>query len=406
VAFILVLAFLYNVWYKYIQEDHLVFDTQLNFGTRRTIKEAKAMNTYLKMLLIGAASVSFASAAYADTCQLAGSANPVTQADLGLTGPSTPTQIVAALKQTASYPAKDCPATELETSIVSSNNGWKADTPVPMDYRFSIPLIAAAPSATPAAAAAPQVTAATVQPAPVAAPAAKTVVERQPIYTTKVVQAGLSAADKQHLSDLTAEDTRLQMEIDRINLLPNPTPEQLELLAALTDQKSGIQQQILSLSGRVNTLTNEVSGMWTWLYGIIALMVLGLGLLAWRKPSRKALAEVMPDMSGYVTVEAFEERLDGIESRFKHVVKRTTSTHLPQSMKAMADGSKFTYILEIDGGLVSFGAEKVSTTPSGDGLIKVDVLARPVTAKMLFGALADYVENGGTLPTTLKAVNA
>lgn len=371
------------------------------------------MNIISKLLLSGVASAMLASTAHAGTCNFAekGSKVPVSLADIGLSGPSTTAEIATTLQRAVSYP--DCTAAEIEAKLITIND-WKQSATIPLSYHFSIPLAQAVapPAPKPAEAVvspAPQATAsaAVVQPRPQSTPSVvRPRVIEKPVYTTKVVREGLSAADKQRLEILTAEDTRLQKEIDAINILPSPTADQLTQLAALTDQKEGIQAQMTTLSGRVNTLTNEVSGVWKWLYGIIALMVLGFGFLIWFKPSRKAVdTAIETELSMYVPTAVFEQRLDAVESRFKHVVEKTSSTLLPAQMKAMKDGNKFTYHLKVDGEVVNFDAVKVSTTPSGDAFIKVDVLASPVTAKQLFGALADYIENGGAMPT-VKVVNA
>jgi hypothetical protein len=367
------------------------------------------MKNIRMIILAGVASMTLASAAHACEFTDKGSRVPIVLGDLGLSGPSTTAQIATQLKQKISY-ATDCSPADIEAKLLAVN-GWKTSVTVPVDYRFSIPLVTAPSTAAPepAASPAPQVTASAgvAQAPPESAPSVEKVplrIVEKPIYTTTTVQAGLSAADKLRLENLTNEGSRLQGEIDIINALPSPNAEQLAQLAVLTDQKSGIQAQILSLSGRVNILQNEVSGMWSWIFGIIFVMVSGFGFISWRKPSRKALAETMPDMSSFVTLETFEERFEGLESRFTHVVKKLSDTHQPQNMKAMKDGDKFTYHIQVDGAVVDFNAEKISTTPSGDALIKVDVLASPVTGKQLFGAMADYVENGGLIPM-LKAAN-
>jgi hypothetical protein len=91
-----------------------------------------------------------------------------------------------------------------------------------------------------------------------------------------------------------------------------------------------------------------------------------------------------------------------LTSRFKREVNKIHSgdqaTLLPAAMKQLEDGKTFDYHVLVDGGIVTFNARAVQRTPSGDVLVKLEELNKPVTAKSLFAAVADHIEAGGELP--------
>ena len=151
------------------------------------------MKNVIKMLLVSAALV-VASPAWAAP-GLAGSATPIEQGSIGLTSPSTPTQIAIALKGQPKYAAKDFSLAEIE-AVLRSANGWNSNQVIPLNYRFSIPLPVEAPAAK------PEPIAVTKEEAPVAQAAVKPLVE--PSAELRKTQADLQSA-KQEQSRLKAE---------------------------------------------------------------------------------------------------------------------------------------------------------------------------------------------------------
>ena len=392
------------------------------------------MKNVVKMMLVGA-SFLVASPVWA-TCNLAGSANPIDQSAIGLTSPSTPAQIAVALKGRSEYPAKDCSVAEIEATLKSANS-WNTNQVIPLDYRFSIPLLVPAPASAPvmeasapAAVVAPPVVP-TVRPStPVVKAAEQKVVsleaKRVPLVRREAAlknafsAGGLTPAERKMINEasaavasidskIEAAKTELKTYIDdglkkKANVGDSYTKEQTDAKFAT---KQEFEKQIKDMP-----VGESLSGWMLWLIGLGIAAAIGLGIFNfWRKPGvtkdefNQKFAEAKVgavSVTALADIENLKSAVAGLTSRFVHDVKKINSgeqaTLLPAIIRQMEEGQTFDYHVMVDGTVITFDAHVVQRTPSGDALIKIDQLKKPVTAKSLFAAVAGYVEAGGELP--------
>jgi hypothetical protein len=84
-------------------------------------------------------------------------------------------------------------------------------------------------------------------------------------------------------------------------------------------------------------------------------------------------------------------------------VVRASNTPKPADLKKLSVGDIFAYPLSVDGQEVSFSGTVVQHTASGEAVVKIDELSKPVAASRLFPTLADHIENDGVI-STLRVV--
>ena len=228
----------------------------------------------------------------------------------------------------------------------------------------------------------------------------QTVVERQPIHTTKTVVQGLSAAQKAEIEKLKVQADKVQIEIDKINALPHPTAEQLTALDKLTDKKKGIEAKYTALSGRVNTMANEVSDLWLWLYGVAAIALIALMLGFWNLLRKAGKKEVK-----YVRAESARTREDAVRGVGQlttyagRQAKIKISPEDPEGvLHSLSDGESETFTIE-----TASRKAVVEFTKVGNGLVETTQLPdepRSLTIDGLEGVLTRNFLADAIDPTT------
>ncbi|MEN9920869.1 MAG: hypothetical protein RL538_762 [Candidatus Parcubacteria bacterium] len=302
---------------------------------------------------------------------------------------------------------------------------------------------AAAPAPTPTPAPAP-VASATPAPTPTPAPTASATPAPRPAVVPSAETRTAEAEAARLRTDLDAQ----RAEIRRLNAVIRPLQEQTrregglsrDIAAQLTDlqrQREEALQQFKALEVRVQTAETAIEALRrvdiaqaarmarleTGLRGKanaadvytktevderIASASGGIGFFGWASIALAILLSVLAllGLRGKASVKKLkvvEAKADAVNNRFNHSVARTDQTPKPADLKNLSDGDVFTYPLIVDGQEVRFSGTVIQHTASGEAIVKIDELSKPVAASKLFPTLADYIENGGT--PNLRAVN-
>jgi hypothetical protein len=328
----------------------------------------------------------------------------------------------------------DCSENEIAQAIIIANN-WQVDTQLgdtPQVRGVRPKAVAPAPVAAPAAAPVP---------APVSAPLSEVAPAAKP---------ALASPEAQQLRVQKVDLERAVQSFLRSNPVKSEwTPAQTKsfdnaqtTLAEYGQKISALETRMTTVEGEVSSLKTAVAGKADLTYVDTALkgkanvgdgytkgeidtklenLLAGESLPWWAKLLmgaiallagyaaffRKALAPAAIDTSNFVTsteLEALASKVEVIQSRFKHSVLKTAATQKPIALKALADGAEFDYQILVDGQSVVFKGRVVQHAASGEALIKLDEFSKPVTGSNLFGELATYIENGGSLPL-MRAVS-
>jgi len=256
------------------------------------------------------------------------------------------------------YERVGCTEAEVTAKIIALNGGdSSALLARSAPFHYPTPLPKAAPAQPAPAASAAPVAQASAAPAPVAtAPAAAP----KPVTSQVIYQkVELSPAEKAEIAALSANRKQVQDQINAINAKQAPTEADLTALTALQTAKQeidlklkGFEDKLNAISGRVNNQAIEVADIRNWIYGLViglVLLALGVILLWWKKPSRKALAKTnhnVAELSNRVT--ANEERIESVGQQSGAVDIRFGVGQL-EDLNALPEGETLPVEIIVDG---------------------------------------------------------
>ena len=381
----------------------------------------------LSALAAGVAFVAMSNAASAAECNLGENVRVVTTPKaLGAVSAAQPAEIVARLYRDNDY--SSVKATCSQEQVLAAFVRINGSAPVGLEQSFKIPvLIAAAPPApAPVASASPtMVSKPVVQPVPVATASAvapvpsprlaavrvqRTAAEKE-LQVVRAANAALPAslqgralgriaALEQTVSNWKALEGRLTTAEGAITALQtSDTAQNTAIAKAGTDASTA-----LDTANKAKAAADAAGGLaWYWklLMGIsVLLSAIALTVAFFRKSAKTDLT----DYATIVDLAVVVASVEAVKSRFERSVERLPETPRPADLKSLSVNSVFRYPVLVDGVEAVFSGTVVQHSSSGEAIVKVDELSKPVAASKLFKELADYIEHGGAV-STVRAVN-
>ena len=380
----------------------------------------------LSALAAGVAFVAMSNAASAAECNLGENVRVVTTPKaLGAVSAAQPAEIVARLYRDNDY--SSVKATCSQEQVLAAFVRINGSTPIDLEQSFKIPvLIAAAPVAASTAQAKPvTVSVPVVQPVPVATASAvapvpsprlaavrvqRTAAEKE-LQVVRAANAALPAslqgralgriaALEQTVSNWKALEGRLTTAEGAITALQtSDTAQNTAIAKAGTDASTA-----LDTANKAKAAAEAAGGLaWYWklLMGIsVLLSAIALAVAFFRKSAKTDLT----DYATIVDLAVVVASVEAVKSRFERSVERLPETPRPADLKSLSVNSVFRYPVLVDGVEAVFSGTVVQHSSSGEAIVKVDELSKPVAASKLFKELADYIEHGGAV-STVRAVN-
>ena len=211
---------------------------------------------------------------------------------------------------------------------------------------------------------------------------------------------GRIAALEQTVSNWKALEGRLTTAEGAITALQtSDTAQNTAIAKAGTDASTA-----LDTANKAKAAADAAGGLaWYWklLMGIsVLLSAIALAVAFFRKSAKTDLT----DYATIVDLAVVVASVEAVKSRFERSVERLPETPRPADLKSLSVNSVFRYPVLVDGVEAVFSGTVVQHSSSGEAIVKVDELSKPVAASKLFKELADYIEHGGAV-STVRAVN-